>query len=140
MIVVDSSVALQWVVPEDGSSRAEQLLGRTDLVAADIILIEVANVLGKKVRAGDMTGAEAAQRLQFVRDSIPRLDLTLPLIDRALELSVELSHGIYDCTFLACALSLNTFVVSRDAPFINRAGQRGYGERVREFPPEGIGE
>lgn len=134
MIVIDSSVALQWVVPEDGSELAEELLGRTDLGAPDIVLVEVANVLAKKVRAEDMTGVGAIQRLQFVRDSIPRLEPTVPLVDKALELSIELSHGTYDCAFLACALNLDTIVVSRDARFVKRAAQRGYGDRVRTLP------
>jgi predicted nucleic acid-binding protein len=140
VIVVDSSVALQWVLPEGASTPAEDLLGRADLIAPDVILIEVANVLGKKVRAGDMSGDEAVQRFQFVRESIPRLQPTTELVDRALRLSIELSHGAYDCAFLACAIASAAQVVSRDRPFVERATERGYGEHVRLLPDAGTGE
>lgn len=59
MIAVDSSIALQWVLPESGTAAAVGLLGRPDLVAPDILLVESANVLAKKVR-GDFELAHPA--------------------------------------------------------------------------------
>lgn len=130
MIVVDSSIALQWVLPESGADAAEALIGRPELVAPDLILIEVANVLAKKVRAGDMTLDQAQEGLMLVRDTVGRLNSSVDLCGRALDLSVELSHPVYDCCFLACALAEDASLATRDQPFIDRLARAGYGARV----------
>jgi predicted nucleic acid-binding protein len=133
VIVVDSSVALQWVLPEAGAQAAEALLG-SELAAPDIIFIEVANVLGKKVRAGETTLHHAAGSLELVGDNIGRIEPTRLLIERALELSVDLSHPVDDCAFLSCALALETYVATRDARFVRRAAERGFEDQVRLHP------
>ena len=127
MKVIDSSVALQWVLPEHGAEDAEPYLRAEDSIGPDIVLLEVANVLAKKVRAGNMSGDEAVEALQIVRDGFARLVSSETLVSRAFELSIELSHPVYDCVFLACAERLNTRLVTRDAPFTKRVRDRGMG-------------
>lgn len=134
MKVIDSSVALQWVLPEPGVEKAELYLKAEDSVAPDVVLIEVANVLAKKVRAGNMSGREAMEALQIVRDGFARLVASELLISRALELSVALSHPVYDCVFLACAERLQTTLVTRDAPFAKRVRDRGMGHLLEGAP------
>jgi hypothetical protein len=123
--VIDSSVALQWVLPELGVEKAEPYLKAGDSVGPDIVLVEVANVLAKKVRAGNVSGAEANEALQIVRDGFARLVSSDLLVERAMELSVALSHPVYDGVFLACAERLQTTLVTRDAPFAKRVRDRG---------------
>ena len=43
--MVDSSIALQWVLPEPGASASDRFLEAPDTIAPDIILVEAANVL-----------------------------------------------------------------------------------------------
>ena len=130
MIVVDSSVALQWVLPEEGASIAERLMGRPDLVAPDILLIESANVLAKKVRAGDANMAGAYAGLKLISDTVPVLDVTVDLLEDAIRLSVELVHPLYDCCFLACALRRNAQLATRDRRLASRMSEAGFGERL----------
>ena len=136
MIVVDSSFALQWVLPEPDSEPAEQLLGRTDLTAPDILIIEVANVLAKKVRIGDLTLAEAHAGLQIIKDAIPVLVNSVALAASSIALAAELSHPVYDCCFLACAIDLDTKLATRDQPFIYRIVRAGLAARLWSSPRE----
>ena len=134
MIIVDSSIALQWVLPEAGAAGAEQYLRADDSIGPDIVLVEVANVLAKKVRANNMTGGEASEALEIVRDAFTRLIPSEALVSRALELSVTLSHPVYDCVFLACAERLQGRLVTRDVPFARRVRERGFGDLLECAP------
>lgn len=127
MIVLDSSIALQWVLPEDGSGDALRYVRADDVVAPDILLVETANVLAKKVRANDMSGEAAVQALGMVRSAVKRLVTSEPLVPRALELAIALNHPVYDCVFLACAEHLGGQLATRDAPFVRRVTERGFG-------------
>lgn len=135
MNVIDTSVALQWTLPERGMENAERYLEAKDSVGPDVVLVEAANVLAKKVRAGDMSGDEAIEALQIVRDGFERLVPVEVLISRALEISIALSHPVYDCVFLACAEHLKTKLVTRDAPFAKRVRSRGMGHLLEETLP-----
>lgn len=130
MIVVDSSIALQWVLPEAGTDMAVGLLGRPDLIAPDILLIESANVLAKKVRAGDLTTEVARTGLRIIHDALRTTVNSAELADTTLGLSVDLAHPAYDCCFFACALANGASLATRDRPFINRLIARGHGSRL----------
>lgn len=132
MIVVDSSIALQWVLPEPGSEAAFRYVRADDVISADVLLVETANVLAKKVRANNMEGAEAIRALAMVKSAVSRLVVSEPLVPRALELSIALSHPVYDCVFLACAEQVNGQLATRDAPFMKRVADRGYGHLLEQ--------
>lgn len=130
VIVIDSSIALQWVLPEPGAEAAYRYAKADDVMSADILLVEAANVLAKKVRARTLSGTEAVGGLAMIESGVRRLAHSGPLVPRALELSIELSHPVYDCVFLACAEHENGVLATRDAPFIKRVIERGYGHLV----------
>lgn len=129
MIAVDSSIALQWVLPEEGAAAALALLGRPDLIAPDIILVETANVLAKKVRADDISLDAAREGLGIIRDAVAIIS-SVELATDALQLSVDLVHPAYDCCFFACAVASDASFATRDQPFVDRLVARGYGSRL----------
>lgn len=57
-IVVDASVAIKWVVEEEGSDAAAALADQ-DLTAPSLLMVECANVLWVKARRGELTSSEA---------------------------------------------------------------------------------
>jgi predicted nucleic acid-binding protein len=59
-VVVDASIALKWVIEEDGSEEAGALLLEETLAAPDLLMIECANVLWAKARRGALTRDLAA--------------------------------------------------------------------------------
>lgn len=128
MIVVDSSVALQWLLPEEGTAAAEAIVG-AELAAPDVIFVEVANVLAKKVRAGNLSVEQAKLGLRLVGKNIARIEPSSQLAPAALELSVALGHPVYDCIFLACAIALDAKVATKDEKFRKRASQDRHADR-----------
>lgn len=115
-IVVDASVALKWVLEEPGSDAAEELLEK-DLAAPSLWLLEAANALWRRTVRGELTPAEATERLTELTKapvaSVP-LEQDLP---EAMSLSVQLNHPVYDCLYLALARRLETYVVTADTRF-----------------------
>ena len=62
-LVVDASVAIKWLVAEQLTDESLAILGsEAELIAPDLLPIEVGDALWKKVRAADLTADEAAQR------------------------------------------------------------------------------
>jgi predicted nucleic acid-binding protein len=120
-IVVDTSVAVKWVVPEFGqpendSERAIDLLERA-LIAPDCLAGEFANALYKKVQRreiGEQQAREAVAILPEIVDVAP----TLPLITAAFELSLLIVHPVHDCLFLVLAIEANGVMVTADERFI----------------------
>lgn len=131
--VIDSSIALQWVLPEPGVEAALRYVDVEGVTSPDILLVETANVLAKKVRANNITAEQAIASLAVVKDAV-RLVHSEPLISRALELSIALSHPVYDCVFLACAEQLGGKLATHDAPFIKRVIERGMEHLLEPAP------
>jgi predicted nucleic acid-binding protein len=63
-VIVDASVALKWVIEEEGSQAARTLLLDEPLAAPDLLIVECANVLWAKARRAvitrDLAGAALA--------------------------------------------------------------------------------
>jgi hypothetical protein len=78
-LVTDASIAVKWVVEEDGTSEALTLRRRASkLIAPEFLVAECANILCKKVQRDELFNDEAllaAQLLQAPRSSFCRLVL-----------------------------------------------------------------
>ncbi len=124
MLVVDTSVAVKWVVPEDGAgiergtAEALQLLPR-GLVAPDCLLGEFANALFKKVQRGEIGMQQARQSVSILPTIVDLVPLA-GLISPALELAFHLMHPVHDCAFLALALQIEHPLVTADQAFVEK--------------------
>jgi predicted nucleic acid-binding protein len=104
--VVDSSVALKWVLPETDTPRAVALRddfrnGVHELVAPDIFAIEVAHALARAERRRIITPPEGTLKLIDVLGTLPALHSYLPLLARAFEIASGARIGVYDCLYVA---------------------------------------
>lgn len=127
-MVVDASVACKWILPEDGSPHARQVLtavadGTWDALAPDILLAEIANVIWKKrYLQHELTADEAAVALAMAYATAPRLAPCHALVDQASHLAAALETAVYDCLYLALALAHQPAVlVTADRNFVRRA-------------------
>lgn len=117
MIVVDTSVALKWVLDEPGSDHAREAMDRT-LVAPDVWRVEAANGLRRAVRTGELPPQEAPRLLKVLERAPVRDVPTPPLVPAGLELALSLRHPIYDCLFLALAIEHDCELLTADDAFL----------------------
>lgn len=124
-LVVDASVSVKWLVPEPRSEAAERVLSaEDDLIAPDLLLVEVANALWKKTRREEITPAEAAEALDTLRTLRLEILPSAPVLGRALELASQLGHPVYDCVYLALAEMAGARLVADDGPLLMRTRRR----------------
>jgi predicted nucleic acid-binding protein len=107
-VVLDASVAVRWVIEEDGSTEAVILLNQEiGWIAPRLLLTEVASALRRKVADGAVEAALAGQALdtllQAVADGIVHLADDERIVSQALLLAISLEHKLPDCMYLALA-------------------------------------
>jgi predicted nucleic acid-binding protein len=124
--VVDASVVLKWFLREPDSASADILLEKflndeVELIAPDLILLETANALWKRVSVRkEMSAKEAAL--------IHRDLLTLPLAliasgtiaEVALQIALEYKHSVYDSLYCALAIERECNFVTADRVLANK--------------------
>lgn len=112
MVVVDTSVALKWFFPEEGSDQAKDLLLSGEIAAPDLLLYEFTNIL-------------ACRRQQTNRDIARCLDtlygfdiqfffLPHSRFQRVLHLARQFDLSGYDASFVALAESIKTDLITAD--------------------------
>ncbi|SHJ12618.1 PIN domain-containing protein [Palleronia salina] len=128
--VVDTSVAIKWIVDEEGSDKAELLQG-ADMVAPALFRIEAGNVL-RTLAAKQIPPDERAIDLFLFLQTAPVtiIDADELLERRALELALEIDHPIYDCVYLALAERMDRQLVTADRRFLNILSKTPYAQRV----------
>jgi len=115
-IIVDASVAIKWVVEEEGSDAAATLAGQA-LSAPTLLTVECANVLWVKSRRGELTSAEAIERIQTLLAAPVDLTPVEDLTEHAANLAFQINHPVYDCIYLALAIRLDGKLITADRPF-----------------------
>ncbi len=131
MIVIDASVALKWVLPEEESIAARMLLEQ-ELVAPTLWLVEAGNALWRYANTGKLTSSDVQSRLTKLASAPVTLLPSEDYVQNALNLAVQLRHPIYDCIYLAAAIRQDTHVVTADTRFLSAvARNRALRQRVR---------
>lgn len=118
--IVDASVAVKWVVEEEGSLEALRLLDQP-LMAPDLILTECANALWVKARRGGLPSTVVIERVDTLRSAPLTLVSQNELLPTAVDLALEIAHPIYDCLYLALAAREGGVVVTADRRFLRVA-------------------
>jgi predicted nucleic acid-binding protein len=119
-IVVDASVAIKWVVEEDGTAQALVLLKHAGLVAPDLLIAECANILWKKVSRSELTKAEALLAARLLERTDVEFLPTRALLQPAARIAIELDHPAHDCVYLALAAANDWKFVTADERFVRK--------------------
>jgi len=123
--VVDASIAVKWVIPEVLSDLADRVRdGEADVLAPDLLLVEVANALWRKTAAKEISVREADAAFDLVRRSGIDLRPTGPLLPRAMDVARRLDHPVYDCVYLALAEREGASFVTADQRLLRRLSSR----------------
>jgi predicted nucleic acid-binding protein len=105
-LVLDSSVAFKWVVPESDSDKADRLRedvrsGTTEILAPDVFPAELGHALTRAERQGRILVGQAEIFWADVMTTPPQLEPSSPLMTRAIQISSQLRIGVYDCLYVA---------------------------------------
>ena len=126
--VVDASIAVKWVIPEVLSDKADRVRdGDEDVLAPDLLLVEVATALWRKTAAKEISPREADDAFGLVRGSGIDLRPTAPLLPRAMVVARRLDHPVYDCVYLALAERERAALVTADHRLLRRLSARKLG-------------
>lgn len=114
-LVVDASIVVKWLLPEPHSIPARRVLTeRNDLLAPDLLWVEFGNVLWKRSRVGELTAEEARDLSKDFRRFPIKTIPSFGLIDPALDIATRFGRSVYDCLYLALAISRRCQVVASD--------------------------
>lgn len=121
--VLDSNVALKWVLAEADSSQANQVrddfVGAVhELIAPDLFQLEIAHALTRAERQGRIPVRQAALFWADIMTTPPRLLPAVALIPRAPEISSKARFGVYDCLYVALAEQQGIELVTADDKLI----------------------
>ena len=127
MLVIDASIAVKWVVEEEGTPQALALRQQTKLIAPELLVAECANILWKKAARGELSNEEAILAAKLLQSAEVELLPMRSLFETASSLAIELDHPAYDCIYLALAVENDCPFVTADERFLRKLGQ---GRRV----------
>jgi predicted nucleic acid-binding protein len=126
--ILDSSVALKWVLPEHDSAAATRL--RDDFhnsvhefLAPDVFPVEIGHALTKAERRKTIVAPSGWTLWQAIMADCPMLAQSIPLMPRAYAISSSMRIGIYDCLYVALAEREQCELITADARMINALKQ-----------------
>jgi len=105
-LVIDASIAVKWMVEEDGTPEALALRQKAKLIAPELLVAECANIVWKKVQRNELLKQEALLAARLLQGAEIELVPTRSLFEAATRMSIEIDHPAYDCLYLALAASL----------------------------------
>ena len=119
-LVVDANVAIKWVLAEIHTDSALRLLNNDyTLLVPDFFFPEIGNILWKRVRRGEMTLQEAQENLNELSLVNFQICPSFPVMPLALETAVRVQQAVYDCVYLALAVTNQCQMVTADERFYN---------------------
>lgn len=132
MLVVDTSVAVKWFVQEPDSDRARVVLNHNDLIAPELLVAEVANVLWTKARHGRFSDTDANAALERLAPIFVFQPLAT-LASAALRIAHVLDRAVYDCFFLALAEREACPLITADLAFVEKARRARRSAHIRSL-------
>ena len=132
-IVVDASVAIKWVIEEEGSDAARALIAQHVLTAPDFLAIECANVFWAIARGGRLSGEMARGALNAILATPIKLRPTSDYGPAAQAIAFDLDQTAYDSLYLAVAIAERATLVTADKKFAAAASQHAVYASSVEF-------
>jgi predicted nucleic acid-binding protein len=121
--VIDASIAVKWVVDEDGTREALTLRQKANVIAAELLVAECANSLWNKVQRNELLKEEALLAARLLQGVEIELRPMRSLFETATRISIEINHPAYDCVYLALAGVSKCQFVTADQRFLHKLHQ-----------------
>ena len=135
--VVDASVAIKWYLPEVLSDQADQFLEKaaaedSRLLAPDLIVAELGNILWKKHRLGELAPSEIQQTLSHICGSFPiQLFASLSIVESAWEIARVYERSVYDALYVALAEQRDAVFVTADQRLVKALSRSPLARRIQ---------
>jgi predicted nucleic acid-binding protein len=113
--VVDASVAARWYFPEPLAGNADALLEqRSEILAPDILPVELAQLVWKRARQGEIDETMAHRIVSELRRVPLELKPTSDLVSAALPLALHHAVTLVDAFYIALAVQAGCRFVTAD--------------------------
>ena len=135
IVVVEPGVAIKWFVEEPLRSQARSLLVHGhELIAPDILIAGVAELVWKKAVAGEIAPDQATPIVRNIGlpSFISAFVESTRLRNRALALALQCGRPVHDCFYAACAEAASATLVSSDETFLRAL--KAEGVTIRSVP------
>lgn len=118
-LVVNASVAMKWLVDENGSEAALMLRDRDLMRPSPLADRDRQCPAYAGCPPGSNAGQGARSLFALLQDApVTIVDHDEALEHRALQLGLELSHPVYDCFYLALAERKGRRLITADSRFL----------------------
>lgn len=124
--VVDASVVLKWFLLEANSEAADFLLEKflnneAELLVPDLMLVETASALWKRVMIGKELSADEATLIYQDLLTLPLSFISSGTVaEAALQLALKHNHSVYDALYCALAIERGCDFVTADWKLTNK--------------------
>lgn len=130
--IIDSCVAVKWLVEEEHSDLAAAVLGEPGRrLVPELLFAEVGNALWKRQRSGELDATAVAGALRALPQLVHEVVPILGVVERAAGIACGIGHPVYDCVYLALAEAHGAELVTADRKLVTRARLAGLGHRIR---------
>jgi predicted nucleic acid-binding protein len=113
-LIVDASIAVKWLLYEEGSEEARKAVHGHDLAAPAFLRLEVFHVVWRRSRRSEATQKQLHDTLPALNRIIGSFERDEPLIPKAAEIAAAHALAIYDCLYLALALQDRAALITAD--------------------------
>lgn len=123
-VVVDSSVAIKWLLPQSDSPQALKILeqhqnSQLKLLAPDLIYAEVGNIIWKISRFGSLSHAEGLQALELFQEINLAITPSEILLEAAYQFAVAHQRTVYDSLYVVLSQAHQCPLVTADEKLVN---------------------
>jgi predicted nucleic acid-binding protein len=113
--VVDANLVIKWYVEEPDSGAARALFWETaEFAVPDLLFLETASILSKKVRSRELTYEEARRISALIVDGPFDVHSDRELTGEAMRIALEYQVTPYDASYVALAMKLKTDCATAD--------------------------
>ena len=111
-VVIDASALVELVLHTTRAPAVDQAIGATDMVAPDVVNLEVLSTLRRLERTGKLSTQRANQAVDDLVNAAVRRFATLPLLPAAWTLRANVTAS--DACYVALARDLGCALVTGD--------------------------